>query len=86
MLQINYSKDAQKFLNRQNASTRKRILIAIEKLPLGDVKKLQGTNSYRLRVGDFRILFEKYTDVINIIEIGNRGQIYRLMEDSLWYL
>ena len=49
-------------------------LKAIEKLPIGDVKKLHGLNGYRLRVGNFRILFDRDG---NIIDIDNRGQIYK---------
>lgn len=34
---------------------------------------------YRLRVGDFRILFEKNDKelIIVVIDAGNRGQIYK---------
>jgi len=47
-------------------------------LPKGDVKKLKGYEYYRLRVGDFRVIFTKNDKelVILIIDIGNRGQIY----------
>jgi len=47
-------------------------------LPKGDVKKLKGYEYYRLRVGDFRVIFTKNDKelVILVIDIGNRGQIY----------
>lgn len=34
---------------------------------------------YRLRVGDFRILFERNDKelIIVVIEVGNRGQVYK---------
>ncbi|NLM75050.1 MAG: type II toxin-antitoxin system RelE/ParE family toxin, partial [Clostridiaceae bacterium] len=53
-------------------------LSAIYGLPKGDVKKLKGYEYYRLRVGDFRVIFTKNDKelVILIIDIGNRGQIY----------
>lgn len=38
---------------------------------------MQGVDGYRLRVGDFRILFDVNGVIIDIIEIGNRGQIYK---------
>ena len=76
-MQINYSKQALKFLSRQDKITQKRIINAINILPKGDVKKLQGKSGYRLRVGDFRIIFDKDANVICIIEIDNRGQIYK---------
>ena len=78
MYQITYSKKATKFLLKQDKPTQKRIISAIEQLPLnGDIKKLQGTSGYRLRVGNFRVLFDVNGFIIDIIEIGNRGQIYK---------
>lgn len=78
MFQIRYSKKAENFLRKQDAPTRKRIATAIAKLPLeGDIKKLQGTYGYRLRVGDYRVIFDVNGIIIDIVEIGNRGQIYK---------
>lgn len=78
MFQITYSKHALKFLKKQDKSTQKRLVDAIAKLPLeGDIKKLQGTEGYRLRVGNFRVLFDIHGIIIDIIDIGNRGQIYK---------
>ncbi len=58
----------------------KRIINAINLLPYGDVKPLQGcSDDYRLRVGDYRIVFCK-DDIflkITIIEISPRGEIYK---------
>lgn len=56
---ISISKNAVKFINKQDVQQRKRILSAIYKLPFGDVKKLKGNEFYRLRIGDFRVLFTK---------------------------
>ncbi|MEK6263420.1 MAG: type II toxin-antitoxin system RelE/ParE family toxin [Clostridium sp.] len=61
-------------------ATRVRSRSSIIELPEGDIKKLKGMNeTYRLRVGDFRVLFEKNDKelVIVVIDIGNRGQIYK---------
>ena len=78
MFQIVYSKKALKFLKKQDKPTQKRIVTAISKLPLeGDIKKLQGVEGYRLRVGNFRVLFDVDGVIIDIIDIGNRGQIYK---------
>ena len=77
-MQINYSRQSIKFLKRQDRVTRKRIVDAINMLPWGDVKKLQGEKSrYRLRVGDFRVIFDKQGNVLYIAKIGNRGEIYK---------
>lgn len=74
---INYSKQAIKFLSKQDKPTRIRIVEAIRKLPQGDVKKLQGHEGYRLRVGDYRIIFDKNGDILYIEKIDGRGQIYK---------
>ncbi len=46
-------KAAEKFLKKQPRKNQERLLIAIYKLPEGtDIKKLQGHNIYRMRVGN----------------------------------
>lgn len=46
--------------------------------PVG-VKKLQGEESYRLRIGDYRILFaiDDQQQQITIYAIGHRREVYR---------
>ena len=41
-MDVHYSKQAEKFLKKQDSVTRNRIRNAIHNLPAGDVKKLQG--------------------------------------------
>jgi len=73
-----YSKQAEKFLDRQNDKTYNRIKAAVNDLPDGDVKKVQGHKDlYRLRVGGFRIVFAMVNNNIFVKTIDNRGQIYR---------
>ena len=44
----------------------------------GDVKTLQGSkNEYRLRVGDYRVLFELIGKRIVVYTLGPRKDIYR---------
>jgi len=74
---IKYSRQAKKFLGKQEQNTQRRIEAAIQALPAGDVKKLRGQPYYRLRVGDFRILFDRDGVVILVVKIDNRGQIYK---------
>jgi len=76
-MEIKYSKDAVKFLSKQDKVTRNRIATAINKLPNGDIVKLQCKNDYRLRVGDFRIIFDKNDNILYIKKIDNRGQVYK---------
>lgn len=77
-MKIQYSRQALKFLKKQDISTRRRIVSAIEMLPLGDVKKLKGLSfGYRLRVGEYRVIFDYDGNIISIERIGNRGDIYK---------
>lgn len=76
-MKINYSKQAAKFLSKQDKITQKRIIEAINKLPNGDVRKLQGRTGYRLRIGNFRVIFDRHGNILHIEEIDNRGQVYK---------
>jgi len=79
-----YSRASEKYLDKQTKDVQKRILDAVDELPDGDVKKLQGRDGYRLTVGGYRVLFE-YTDrqtnegktIIDVLMIGPRGDIYK---------
>jgi mRNA interferase RelE/StbE len=76
-MEIKYSKAAAKFLRKQDKVTQKRIMSAIEKIPKGDIVKLQGTSGYRLRIGIYRVIYDIYGNVLDIIDIDNRRQIYK---------
>lgn len=77
-MQIEYKKKAVKYINSCDRATKQRLKIAIEKLSLGDVKKLAGLeNDFRLRVGDLRVLFSIEEDKIIINNILPRGQAYK---------
>lgn len=81
---IKIHKKAMKFIEKQDAVQRKRIITAIYALPLiGDVSKVEGyENVYRLRVGDYRVIFSidlinETFSLINVTDAGNRGDIYK---------
>ena len=61
---IEFKSDALKFIHKQSKSQQIRIMNSINKLPVGDVKKLLGLkneNLYRLRIRIFQSnLFYKY--------------------------
>lgn len=77
-MQIEYSKKAIKYINSADKPTKKRLKESIEKIPLGDIKKLQGIeDGYRLRVGDLRGLFSMEDNIIYIDNIIPRGQAYK---------
>ncbi len=76
---IELLKKARKFIQSQPPKQQERILKAIYQLPDGDVKALIGKqNAFRLRVGDYRIIYEINNTIllITVINVGNRGQIY----------
>lgn len=53
--------------------------LATEPRPNG-VKKLKGKeNAYRIRVGDYRIIYDIFDDllVVNVVEVGHRRNIYK---------
>lgn len=77
-MRIEFEKEAAKYISKMDKPTKQRIKKAIEKLPAGDVKKLQGySEEYRLRVGDLRILFSVNEDIIIIKDVLPRGQVYK---------
>jgi len=76
-MNIIYSKQAVKAINKINNPSKQRIKSAVERLPAGDIKKLKGCSvAYRLRVGDYRVLFDMNNN-IEIIDILPRGEAYK---------
>lgn len=78
-MQIRYSKQAYKYLTKLDKPRYNQIVNAINNIQYGerDIKKMRGIdNLYRLRTGDYRILFTKDYDIIKIEKIGSRGDIY----------
>jgi len=71
---------AAKKLERTNEPLKSRIINALnglrEKPPQGDVKKLQGRYDYRLRIGDYRVLFRIENNMIIVTNIAPRGHVY----------
>lgn len=77
-MKIQITKTAIKSIKRLDTPTRERILNAINKLPLGDIKRLQGySNYYRLRIGDFRVIYSSENDTITISDVLPRGEAYK---------
>ena len=86
-IQVQYSSNAIKFIKKQEAKQKLRLRNAIEGLkdrPMrGDIKLLEGYKDgrYRLRVGTFRVIFKilesGIIEIVYIMDIGNRGDIYK---------
>lgn len=77
-MEIEYTKQAVKQIAKLDKPTKKRVKEGIEKIPMGDIKRLQGVTpiTFRLRIGDLRILFEMTTEKIIIRSILPRGEAY----------
>lgn len=86
-VKIKYSKDALKFLSKLDKKSVARIREAINGLtldpPTGDIKPMNGYNDgrKRLRIGAWRVIYRNESDsvveIIFVIDIGNRGDIYK---------
>ena len=77
-MRIEYTREAIKHISKMDKPTKQRLKNAIEKLPAGDVKKLQGyLVDYRLRVGDLRVIFSVEDDIITVKDVLPRGQAYK---------
>ncbi|QHS56019.1 type II toxin-antitoxin system RelE/ParE family toxin [Mucilaginibacter sp. 14171R-50] len=79
---IAISKSAQKQLNKLQEDIADRIIESIYELandprPTG-CKKLKGREAYRIRVGNYRVIYEIFDKVlqIDIIALGHRKDIY----------
>ena len=82
--QIEFTGSAARALSKFNETLQSRIAAKIDALanqprPPG-VEKLHGhRNRYRLRVGDYRIIYEIQDRIllVQIVDIGHRREIYR---------
>ena len=78
-MEFEFSKQAIKVISKMDKPTKQRIRVGIEELPAGDVKVLQGVHgSFRLRIGNWRILFSYINENKILIEkIAPRGDAYK---------
>ena len=81
--QIILPKSVQKELDRLPDEISRRILTRLAGLETNprpaDVKKLKGRDAWRVRVGDYRVIYEIHDRILQIIVItvGHRREIYR---------
>lgn len=83
MYVVAYSKRALNTLRKLPANEARRIRVRIADyaaepdIHARHVMKLKGREGFRLRVGNWRVLFDVSGSVLGILEIGSRGSIYR---------
>ncbi|MEH2272207.1 MAG: type II toxin-antitoxin system RelE/ParE family toxin [Nostoc sp.] len=77
-------KGALKQLKKFSPELQERIQVKIDDLateprPNG-VKKLKSKeNAYRIRVGEYRVIYDIFDDilVVNVVELGHRSKVYK---------
>ncbi|MCL5062264.1 MAG: type II toxin-antitoxin system RelE/ParE family toxin [Nitrospirae bacterium] len=81
---VKLKRSAEKELERLPEKIHDRIVVSLialkeNPLPVG-VKKLHGREGYRIRVGDYRILYVIYESkkVVEVFSIAHRREVYRL--------
>lgn len=81
--QVVLPKSVQKQLDRLPDNVARRVLARLAGLETNprpaDVKKLKGRDAWRIRVGDYRVIYEIHDRILQIIviAIGHRREIYR---------
>ena len=77
---IEWKEHALQNIEKLEISVGKRIFKKIDELAQNpffkDIKKLKGSDDFRLRVGDYRVIFSIEKNVITILKIGHRKNIY----------
>lgn len=80
MYKTEWKEHAVKDLEKLESSIARRIIKKVDEMnenPFSkDIKRLKGSNDFRLRVGDFRIIFSIEGDLITILKVGHRKNIY----------
>ena len=84
MYKITFSKEADKVLRRMPRNTALNIAKKIRQLAqnpaaMANVKKLSSHPGYRLRVGDWRVIYTLNDRelVIHVISVKTRGEVYK---------
>ena len=80
MYNIEWKEHALQNLEKLENSIARRIIKKVEELSENlfskDIKKLKGGNDFRLRVGDYRVIFSIEQNTIQILKVGHRKNIY----------
>ncbi|HPO12746.1 MAG TPA: type II toxin-antitoxin system RelE/ParE family toxin [Candidatus Hydrogenedentes bacterium] len=81
---VEFSKHARRQLHQLSRETQERMrdhidALAVMPRPAGVVKLSGENNTYRIRVGEYRVLYEIRDDVlvVLVIRIGHRRDVYK---------
>jgi mRNA interferase RelE/StbE len=81
---IRYEREAESEIDALDPSVRRRVLIAIGNLARDprsapNVKAMKGSDAYRLRVGDWRVVYTLHDDVLTVlvVRVAHRRDVYR---------
>ena len=80
MFEIKWTEKSLHELDKLEQNISRRIIKKVDELmnnPYSmEIKKLRGLNAFRLRIGDYRVIFEIERDLITILKVGHRRNIY----------
>ena len=80
MYNLEWKENALRELEKLESSLARRILKKVDELsdnPFSkDIKRLKGCNDFRLRIGDYRVIFVIEKNRIQILKVGHRKNIY----------
>lgn len=80
LFKIIWDEKAHDSLNKLEPSISRRIFKKVEELsenPFSrDIKRIKGSDDFRLRVGDYRVIFSIEKEIIIILKVGHRKSIY----------
>lgn len=84
MYKIQYRRSVEKQLRKLSPSVRKQVfkrinILATNPRPDGVTKLQGGDSAYRIRLGDYRIIYQIIDDklIVEVIRIGHRSDVYR---------
>jgi len=79
---VDFARRAERDMRRLDPPVQRRVFAALDRLaaddPSLDVLKLTGQDTWRMRVGDWRVLFERdeAIRVIGVVRVLPRGRAY----------
>ena len=80
MYNIEWTRGALEELEKLESHISNRIIKKVDDLTEDpykrDIKRLKGISGFRLRIGDYRVIFEIEKETIILLKVGHRKHIY----------